>query len=646
MKSKKIIFTIVVLAIAGTTFFWGIKIWRNGVVERQERHAYSRAQQLITHKDFDSALAIIRQQSAATAKLNWSPLEVHALAGRRSAAELAAIYQRAPARICTDEEASLVLARALLASHNHTAFNAIRKSWIGHESRPADWLVLDSDVFLSASKPREAEKVLRSKQFTGKNEAARVERLAILVAKSDLPQAWQLLSIANELDSHNPELRSFRGQMLEAAGKPAAARIEYIAAVIAETNNPLLTDQLAEFYRRQNNYDAALATWEAALTQPSFDFVALKAAFWQRLIRPGQFAINPIPSGELQPLASWIGTLEPGVFFNTNSFNLLPVAQRLAHQRQEIFWLRLADALQKKHEGEAAELLRFNVFRSRSWQSDLEIALTRVLHYRLKHSLNPAEIVTASDTSPAERHDFFKQLETLSLQERTAGHAVVSADLDTLLRSPNAFAAAFLAAGWREAALRLCDPKKVSPDEPAWFTYGLAQCLRANRSPAAALDFLSKQKADPTLKLLSAEIKIEIGDQHAGLTELTPLAPLPTAVGFRASYILALANVDAQKFDEARKWVLQNSQLSGDLLGRELLANIAVRTGRLSEATAIYKAIGQTSIPAKAFLAKQAFDRRDFTNARRLTGELVQLAPEDLQFRANLAVIDKLLARK
>ena len=646
MKSKKIFFTLVALAVACATFFFGIRNWRNGVVERQERHAYARTQQFIAHKDFDSALAIIRQQSPTTAKLNWAPLEVRALAGRRSAAELAAIYQRTPNRIYADEEASLVLARAFLASRNRTALDTIRKKWAGHETRPVDWLVLDSDIFLVAGKPREAEKVLRSRQFTGKIEAGRLERLAMLTAKSDLPQAWQLLSIATELDAHNSELRSFRGQMLEAAGKPAAARLEYLAAAIAETNNPLLTDQLAEFYRRQNNYDAALATWETALAQPSYDFIALKATFWQRLIRPGHFAIHHIPDGELQPLAKWIGTLDAGVFFNTNSFNLLPAAQRLAQQRQEVFWLRLADALQNKHEVEAAGLLRFNPFRARSWQPDLEIALTRILHYRLKHSLNQAEIVTASDTPRAERHDFFKQLETLSAQEHTAGHAAVPADTDTLLRGPDAFAAAFLAAGWREAALRLCDSRKVSPDGPAWFAYGIAQCLRANRSPDAALDFLSKQKADPSLKLLNAEIKIEIGDQHAGLTELTPLAPQPTAVGFRASYILALANVEAKRFDEARKWVLQNPQLSTDLLGRELLANIAVRTGLTTEATAIYKAIVQTSIPAKAFLAKQAFDRNDFAEARRLTSEIVQLAPEDLQFRANLAVIDKKLAGK
>ena len=111
-------------------------------------------------------------------------------------------------------------------------------------------------------------------------------------------------------------------------------------------------------------------------------------------------------------------------------------------------------------------------------------------------------------------------------------------------------------------------------------------------------------------------------------------------------YILALANVDAKKFAEARKWGLQNPPLAADLLGRELLANIAVRTGQTAEATAIYQSIVQTSMPAKAFLAKQAFDRRDWAEARRLTSELVQLAPEDRQFRANLAVMDNKIAGK
>ena len=616
------------------------------MIVRQEQRAFAQAQQLIAKNDLDGALGIIRQQPVATAKLNWPALEIHALAGLRAAPQLAAIYQHAPARILADEEASLVLARAYLASRNPANFTIIRKTWTGRESRKDDWLTFDSDVLLVARKPHEAEKVLRSQKFTGKAEAARLERLSLLVANTDLPQAWQLLSEATRLDSRNPELRSFRAQILEAAGKPAAARIEYVAAVAADTNNPLLTDQLAEFYRRQNNLDAALATWEAALTRPSFDFVALKAAFWQRFLRPGKLTADQIPNGELQPLARWLVSLTAGEFFNTNSFSDLPQARQLEQHRQEIFWLRFTDALQKKHEPEAASLLLFNPFRSTSWQPDLEVALARIIHYRQKRSLNPPNISTTTGTALAERHQLFTQLDTLAAQERTTGHAAVPADLDTLLRGPDAFAAAFLAAGWREAALQLCNPQKVSTGEPSWFAYGIAQMLRLNRTPVAALEFLASHKTDASLQLLAAEIKIQSGNAAAGLAELAPLASQNSPVGFRASYMLALANVDANRLAEARKWVLQSAPLAADLLGQELLGDIAVRSGQMAEADRIYTAIVEKSLQAKAYLAKKAFDQKNWAEARRFTSELVQLAPEDLHFRANLAEIDRKAAGK
>ena len=645
MKTK-IILGLVVLAVAGTAVFFGIKFWRAGVIVRQEQRAFAQAQQLLAKGNFDDALTIIYHQPAATGKLDWQPLEIRALAGLRAAPQLAGIYQRAPQRILADEEASVVMARAFLASRNTATYTSIRKTWAGHENRKEDWLTFDSDVFLVAGKTREAEKVLRSQTFTGKAEAARLERLSLLIAKKDLPQAWQLISTATELDSHNSELRSFRGQILEAAGKPAAARIEYLAAVMAETNNPLLTDQLAEFYRRQNNLDAALDTWQAALTRPTFDFVALKTAFWLRFIRPGQVNADQIPAGALQPLARWVAGLDPDQFFNTNSFETLPQARQLEQRRQEIFWLRLADTLQKKHEIEAAKQLQFNPHRSTSWQPDLETALARIIHYRLKRSLNPPAISAVSDTPVAERHQFFNQLDTLAAQERASGHAAVPADLDALLRGPDAFTAAFLAAGWREAALRLCDPAKVPAGEPGWFAYGLAQILRQNRGPAAALDFLATQKGDATLQLLAAEIKIETGKTAAGLADLVPLAPQNTPVGFRASYMLALANLDAKRLDEARKWVLQNAGLAADLTGRELLADIAVRAGQPAEADRLYQAIVDQSLPARAYFAKRAIDQKNWSEARRLTSELVKLAPEDLQFRANLAAIDQLARAK
>ncbi len=642
MKLKLIIFALA-LAITGVGGFFGLKAWRASVILRQEQRAFAVATSLVAKEDYQSAITVIRQQPVISPKLNlnWPALEVRALGGLRAVPQLAGIFQRTPNRVLADEEASLILARAFLASHNNEGYGKIRKAWTGREIHQDWWLILDSDVFLVANKSREAERVLNSRKFTGKPEASRLERLAILVASRDLPQAWQYLSDATKIDPRNPELRSFRAQILEGAGKPEAASIEYLAAAAAGTNNPVLADQLAEFYRRQGNYDGALDSWEHALAKPAIDYLAVKAAFWQRMIRPGKLDAAQIPAGELAALARWISELPATDFFDTNTFAALPQAQRFERQQQEVFWLQVASLARHRRDAEVADLLRFNPFRENSWEPDLQVALSRISYYRLKHSLKPPGLSPVARVGITNRHEFFNQLEALAANEHGTNRVALPADMDALLRGPDAYAAAFLAANWREAALRLCDPSQIPAGEPTWFAFGLAQILRMNRSPAAALEFLNRQHPEPMLQLLTGELKIETGQTSAGLADLAHLAPLNSAIGFRASYLLALACVEQKHLEDATKWVRQNPLLSVDPMGREVLAQVALQTGRTNEAEQIYSSIATQSVMARAFLAKLAFTRQNWTEARRLTTELLQLVPEDLQYRANLAAIDR-----
>ena len=637
---------LVALAVAGAAVFFGIRAWRANVVIRQEQRAFQVAQKLIAGGKFEDALAVIRQQPFAGRRENWPTLEMRALAGLRSAPALAAIFQRLPARVLADEEASVILARAYLSSRNPALFAQIRDAWRGRETRRDDWLVLDSDAQLLAGKPREAEKILRSQKLTGKAEAARLERLSLLVAGRDLPQAWQLLADASRLDPRNPEIRSFRAQILEAAGKTGAAKVEYTAALAADKSDPLLRDQLAEFYCRQADYDFALKIWEESLADPTFDFVWLKTAFWQRMVLPGKLDAGRVADGELQPLARWVANLPAGKCFDTNSFAALPQAQRLEQQRQEVFWLQLADALQNHREREAADLLKFNRFAAVSWQPDLSSALARILHYRQKRSFNPEGLIYTSATPAADQHQFFTTLAALAERERTEGRVAVPADLDALLRGPDAFAAAFLAAGWREAALNLCSPENCPTNEPVWFAYGIANALRENRSASAAQEFLAHQPAAPELQLLAAEMLIADGQSREGTERLPALAAADSPVGYRASCLLALVNLDLKRYDAARGWVMHNPQLAADLTGRELLAQIALRAGRTNEAENIYRSILPDSTEAKAYFSKKAFENRDWKQARELTVELVRGQPDNLQFRANLLAIDRAEAGK
>jgi len=634
MKTK-IIIAIVVLAIAGTAGIFGLRAWRNSVAVKQELRAFKKSQELIRDGQPAEAMELIRTQPRPNSPLDWPGTEVSALAGLRDAAHLAHIFELSPGRVIQNEEASLVLARAFMSSHNAANFNKVRLLWKGHETRKDDWLTLDSDLLILAGKPREAEKLLRSTTLAGKPEAARLERLALLVAPRDLAQAWQLLDQANTIDPRNSELRSFRAQILETIGKPEAAQVEYTAALATDQKNPLLRDQLADFYFRRGNYDYALKLWQACLADPTFDYVWLKTAFWGRLIRPVTVDGDKAAAGELQPLVRWIAALPAGTFGDTNTFAQLPHARIYEGQRQEVFWLELADDLQHHRETKATELLKFNPFHSRSWQPDLESALVRILHYRQHGSLNPEGFQYTSPVAATNQHQFFTTLNTL------AARLKVSTELDALLRGPDAFAAAFMAAGWREAALNLCTPDTCPTNEPSWFAYGIAQSLRMNRDNAAAEAFLGRQRPDAALQLLYAEMLISDGKTQAGLKLLPAVAGQNTPAGYRASYLLALACIDTKQFDTARKWVLQSPLLSRDTTGQDLLADIALGAGQTNEAERIYQANLGASLAAREYFAKQAFQKKNWAEARRLTTELIRLAPDQLQFRENLGAIDR-----
>ena len=64
--------------------------------------------------------------------------------------------------------------------------------------------------------------------------------------------------------------------------------MEYVAATLAEPNNVLLRDQLAEFYRRQDQLGVAQQTWMEVVDPvdgASADFIWMKSWFWDRFYR-------------------------------------------------------------------------------------------------------------------------------------------------------------------------------------------------------------------------------------------------------------------------------------------------------------------------------------------------------------------------
>jgi hypothetical protein len=630
------------LAVAGLI---GFRYWHAGLLARQEQRAFARAEALLQQGKPEDALALVQSFTQPALALAWPRVELQALTALRDIPRLALIYDRTPERILADEPASALLARACLHARKTNDFSRLRGVWRGRESRPEIWLALDCDALILAGQPRQAEQFLRSRTLPGTADATRLVRLALLTAPRDLPGAWELLAQAAQMQPRNPDIRSFRAQLLEAAGRPAEARVEYVAALVAEPRNPLLRDQLADFYQRQRNYDLALDTWTEALAQPTLDFVWLKAQFWSRVVRPIKFdaSLPSVPNGELKPLAQQIAALPRGRFFDTNAFAQLSGAHLYAAQRQEVFWLRLLDALQSGREAEAFQLLKFEPKFKQSWEPDLAAALYRTLYYRQKRSLNPPDFVFASQVPAAARHQFFVQLEDAAFRERTSANhpASLPVELDALLRGPNAFAAAALAAGWREAALQLGTTNADFAHQPEWLVYGLAQVLRINRSPQAAREFLARQRSAPALDLLRAELLIEAGQRAEALKRLAPLATLNSGEGFRAAYLLALDAAENRRFDAARRYVEQQPLLAADNAGKELCARLALAEGKTAEAEQIYRAIAATSVEAKTWFARRAFAQKQWKEAREWTFELLKLIPDSPQLRENLLAIDR-----
>ncbi|MEI7730736.1 MAG: hypothetical protein WCO56_14275 [Verrucomicrobiota bacterium] len=618
----------------------GFKAWREFVINRQEERAFAKAQQLLRDHQPNEVLVIVQSQARTNSKLPWSALELDALTTARQLPRLTAFYERHPERVLAHEEASLLVARAYFHAHEQSEFEKIRRAWANREQQPHRWLALDSDALALRGKPREAEALLRSRSFSGPAEATRLVRLALLTATRKLSESWALLDRANQLDPRNPDIHSFRAQILESLGKFADARVEYVAALVADPKNPLVRDQLAEFYQRQGNCDFALKTWQEALNISGLDFMQLKFLFWNKLVA-GSPNITPndsSTSSHLTPLAVLVRNLPADHFWDENAFTLLPNARVLAQERPEVFWLRLLELLHAGRENEALDSIRFPPPRALSLQPELLATLDDILSYRLKRPLSPVR--SNSGAPKTTSHQFLVQLkEALHGPHPNGTRLNLSPELDALLHGRNALAAAFLAVGWREAALQFAN--FADSTNPSWFAYGIAQSLRYNRKPATARDYLAQQKSTPELELLRAELLLADNQTEGALQKLAPLALLNSDVGQRAAWLLALAQSERREFATAAATVLQQPRLAQSVSGQEILARLALFQGRTNEVEKIYHAIAAESIEAKTWLAQQAFANRQWKVARQLTEELLLLMPDELQLRENLLTITK-----
>jgi Flp pilus assembly protein TadD len=611
-----------------------LPFWRRHVIVRQDARQLAAGRQALQKRQFQTVLEIAAQHhSLAASAEEWASLETEACVQVRNLTRLAAIYLEDPAAVSRHEEASLLLVRFLYELRRGSQSDALRKSWLGRETRKGAWLAVDADRLIRDGRREEALRLLRETKFNNREDCARLLRLALLSAATP-KEAMEYLDAACRADPENPDARLFRAEVLESLGRVSQARVEYLAACNWQPNNPLLFHRLAEFYCRSGNPLMAADAWRQAIRISPQEVFWLRAWFWSRVaggIEAAEWSRLPLPRGRVQPFFEYLSSLPPSRVWDEEGFSRLVLPAGWSDGRQELFWLRLLQALRDNHLNEAAGLLdRHDA--GISWSPGLE----KTLRLLVQRQQAPADrSVCPLPAVPAGSHPFFR-----ALARAGSGETPLSPEDERLLAGREAFAAACLAEGWMKAAIFLHDPAADLNGLPDWFAYGLAQSTNFLEGPAAALRLLTRRRSTPLLTCLEGELQLATGNVADAIKLLTPLSAGTDDCGVRAASLLALERLGAKAPAEAERLVNANARLRDSETGREILGQAAVARGDLKTAAVIFQSLRDISPVAKEFLAGQAFAAGDFAEAKRLMAELASQQPDEPRHAANFKAVE------
>ncbi len=437
---------------------------RRYIRRKRLNQAYAAASQALKEARPREAVAIVRQiKDHADDKtyIALSRLEAAALEAAHDVAEMTALYDEVGEAFADRETGSLWVGRAQIEADRFDAFDPLRASWRGHESHPAEWLVMEAEVLARQDKLRNAQALLEEKVFEGTSEALRLSQMALL--QPDHANASSLIQRALDLAPRYPDVLQRQALWHESQGRREAAHAAWKTAFQAAPENLFIRDGMAEFYRRQGRYEAALKLWHDALPPPSLDIIWTKYLFWSRVaisVPADTLTVSP-PPGALHDLIVFMRDLSWEHFWDPVGFESAIHEHVALHARQEVFWLRLFHALHTHHEAEALALVNLSGFGARSWHPILEQSLARILTYRRAGywGIHTAGVASCICAAPA----FF------TLLDQAAGCADGNPPewFSGLMDSPNAFAAACAAAGWKGAARRLACAAEWPRDIPA-----------------------------------------------------------------------------------------------------------------------------------------------------------------------------------
>lgn len=634
-KGSFLVIFLLLLAVLALSGYWLVHTHTWGRVFSSEGADYARAKELLSQGKIEPATEIISRYKhyvtrSNSQEIDWLPLAVDALLQSGDTAHLAHLYEIYPRVIANDESKALVVAGGLIANRRLEQYEKLRKEWRTKRHNEAAWFVLDADALIVQRKKQEAIVLLESRTFPGPEDSLRLIRLAVYHAPDHLGMSWQFLEQALAKDPDNLNIRRYRAQILEIAQRPALAEHEYTLAILKSPRQPHLYDQLAQFFIRRGQLRLALDTWKKAVALPGSEIARLSVLFWSRVGLPTPVDWQSLPSiqGHLVPLINYLIALPKDRMWDDDAFERVPDHQAYLRTQQETFWLRVIQALLSKKEEAALDLLTHSLFSTQSWSPDLLKALQQILLFRREGKLRTLETPTLDkEAAMVYQHSFFKQLNQATLSTEP-----LSQDLTILLSGPYAFPAAFLAAGWFQAAMAFGRPSVLDPRLPEWVAYAYTQAIRWIEGPLPALHFANLQGSTPALSLLKAELMLATGSLDAGLLQLEPLRRQATNIGVRATYLATLVLMKEERYDEAKATLDDNPLIGQTLVGKELLARIALAQGDRQHADQIYQEIADQSIEARKYLLNKAMMEGNLSLARQLVERLLIDFPENQEF--------------
>lgn len=374
-----------VLALGAVAGVLGVRAWRDHVVVTQDARARAEVAALIEGGDLVGARArLLRPRrtdlpsgAAIPSAAAWERLDLRVALALRDTTRLAQLHLRSPALVAASEEASLLVVRTLIFATDAGARDrskSLRDHWRARESQRGAWLALDVDGLLKAGDRAGAQALLEATSLPGKEDCARLMRLALLNL-GDGAKAVAFLEAAYAADPSNADLRLLRAQVLERAGQNEYAAAEYAAASAAAPRNPVLLGEWSDFLARSRVYaDAARVLRDNAAHGAQPEFIQVRRLLYGRTVE----AEAPSASEDAHSLAV---RLRADGFWPRDQAHFVG-AKLDAELREEVWWLLLLESLSERDEAAALDLLRRRPQGGARFNPELADALRIVVRWR------------------------------------------------------------------------------------------------------------------------------------------------------------------------------------------------------------------------------------------------------------------------